>query len=237
MKEIAFLVLTISFLGCKYEPQPTAERAVISAASLQPQMTFRLLRLSWTHPNPAALSGFKIQYSTHHSPWVDYTTVANTVFAIENMTQSTVFKSNTTYLWRVIGIGDNQEESCHKSTFLGMGTIEYQVLPANLRLTDDFVVGSNPTFTLATPAIGTPTNINGWNYVLERYNGTAWVTDPATPLPAAASTLTFAIPAPELYIDGKYRIYATKTLGTVTYGSNTIEFYYSPPQTQQKTCL
>lgn len=200
----------------------TVEAPQITTVSIGNSMAYRNMNLTWTHPNPAALTGFKIQYSAQHGPWIDFRTVDNQTLSLGysfengNAIPYSVFQSNCYYRWRVIALTDNlQVPSCTKTTKTEMGNFERNGLGIYLSVEQD---ANTPTFK-AVPSPLT-TTLAGVTYTLSRFDGSQWVAQ--TPIDVGTITQAGGTFTPTVIAGERYRISARATNGA---SSNYIEFY------------
>lgn len=209
------------------------EAPTITNLSMGQQMQSRTLDIRWTHPNPSSLTGFKIQYSSQHSPWIDFKTVSNQTFSSVHSFASGHplgyydFQSNIYYRWRVVALTNDLEiPSCSEQRKTDMGNTERNVHTAHLSVDTDYeTTDAAIIFKLTTPFNGTTTS--GWSYRIEKLQGGNWVQVgniiPLTTL--QAFPYTFSVPMQNFSANERFRIAVRQSFTTPGLGSNNIELY------------
>lgn len=242
---IAIFVTLTSFRGCTdEEPTPVQIDAPdLISVSQGPQMVFRDLEMSWTHPAPTAIDSFRIEYSLHHSDWATFRTVDNQTFSLTerlgglNDQVTGPVTTNSNYRWRVIAVKNNVGEtpSCSKSTFMGMGNQERQARPF-------FTTLKNKDFTTTLELnLDHPNFTSGvqftWAYQLLSYNGTVWVQVGAeTPLSISNLPFDFSVPIASLPAGVPYRLQVLRRFNGNPAFSNIIEFHNQPWPVEDTVC-
>jgi hypothetical protein len=215
-------------------------RPTVQSVVMQPQMVNRRLNIQWLHPNPGSLLGFKVQYALHHSRWIDFQTVNNQTFSIDNLypqnfNPNGALLTNTKYKWRVVALGANCEAvSCSKEAYLNMGVQEQQGRPMHLEMVGDFTAGQN--LNLKMTASIAP-NLQNWEYQVQSYNGANWVNQgPAVSIGTIASLPhSFSVPMASLSGVLPYQIVVRKQ--NTSMASNAIVFYNKAPEIEAADCL
>lgn len=226
-KRLFFIYLIGSLLmvsSCEEDcPEATFDAPVITNLTMSIAVNQQSVNMNWTHPAPANVAEFKIQYSINHAAWVTGATVPGTTTAHASPILMDVRGHNLK--WRIVAVENSGVEvpSICESVILGYSLS--QQLYSILQMVGDYDVnGGGIAFKILPSAASSMNNVS---FVLTRWNGTLYEPLNTTNLATGQTALPydFTVPANLLQLNNRYQIRAVSAGGP----STLITFTYAPP--------